>query len=450
MTKKPRFRKILLALALPACSALMLLAAASSWLGIKGEEHLVRTVAELNGHAGIELRLLEYRRGWFSSRALTELRLALPAAGPLTINHRIWHGPLPLAGRPPESGDRFKPLLAAIDSRLVAPSSLPNPGQLAAAPAPIDVFHANTTITMGGRAETFFRLEPGRQDWQGVARQLNLQWRQLEGHLLFPANLHSMRGELRSPGLALRSADQGPEPPSLLEIKGISLLFNYRREDDGAGGGTLAGSQQLVLSRIHTGGSEHGPLKLEIAWRNLDQRAGGELLGVAPWWPQLLGGGGGREIPPPVAQTLVEALPRLLGKSPVLEIADLRLETPHGAAEGRLRLAYQGRDEARLFHPIMLISGLRLEAEARAPEALPETMFADYQQWPQAEPGANPGLDSTDRGSDPLTALRRRGYLPPPDGSDLVSFSLRYQEGELEINDRPAPIQALFYLFRRS
>lgn len=448
MTNHPKFRKILLTLALPACSALMLLAAVSFWLGIKGEEHLARTVAELNGHAGIELQLLEYRRGWFSSQALTELRLALPAAGPLTISHRIWHGPLPLASRPLGSGDRFKPLLAAIDSRLVAADSLPSPGQMEAAPAPVNEFHASTTITMGGRAETFFRLEPDHQDWQAGARQFNMHWRQLEGHLLFPANLHSMRGELRSPGLALRPADQGSEPTNLLEIRGFSLLFNYRREDDGAGGGTLAGSQHLVLTRINTGGSEHGPLKVEIAWRNLDQRASGELLGVAPWWPQLLGGGGGREIPPPVAQTLVEALPRLLGKSPVLEIADLRLETPHGPAEGRLRLAYQGKDEARLFHPIMLISGLRLEAEARAPEALPGTMFADYQQWRQTEPGANPDL--MDRERAPLAGLRRRGYLPPPDGSDLVSFSLRYQEGELEINDRPAPIQALFYLFRRS
>ncbi len=421
---------------------LLVFSAAAFLIGLKAEEHFTTAIARIDANNGINLELTEYQRGFFSSRAVTRLhpdpagqRRADPAneKGEREIVHRIQHGPLPLAGPSNRRSPGIRPLLAEVNSRLIDPTE---PGEQA-------LLRAHTVITFGGRGETSFDMTGGTGRLGPEQAHLAFEWSDLEGKLTYPLNLEQVEGKLSGPGLTLAYRPPAGKPEELLELTGLKLQFDYRQHADGQGGTTLEANQQLTVTGIRTATDQHGPLSLELNWRNLDRQAAGQMFHLAPWWRQLLLGPGdpaGPEIPPPAAQSLVETLSVLLAKSPALEIDPIRLETAHGEAAGRLHLAYLNHDDSRPFHPIMLLSGLQLEAEASSPEPLLVSLARDYRKWR----GDNEQAEQ--EGQKPLAGLHRRGYLSMDEDGRKVSFSLKYQNGELTINDRPAPFQSLRHL----
>lgn len=395
---------------LPAFLALLILLAAgtSYWTGNRIEQHFHRTISEVNGKNAARLQVVEYRRGIFSSTAVTVFSLNSDGQKngrpPLQLEteHRIWHGPFPPGGPSGWTIPAPAPLLATISSRTPVNDLQP------AGPT----FSADTTITLGGRAETFLRL---------TAPNPPLVLGELRGHLLYPADLRSMRGELTLRDLNLHCGQYQ------LGIDALSTVFHYRLEGAGANGETITTGQRLAMGNLRAGEVEYGPVAAELAWRNLDRQALTKLLGLMPWLTQVAREERPWEISPAAAQVLVEALPQLMRNSPALEIKGVTIGTPEGEATGRLTLAYQGRDQTRLFHPVMLLSGLDFEVEATFPAALlaliPNQRGADW------EPDRSDG--SADRAN-----------------GDELSLQVSYRQGELTINDRPTSLQAILTLFR--
>ncbi|MDF1614452.1 DUF945 family protein [Desulfurivibrio dismutans] len=447
-----RNRKSLLLRWLPPAAGIVLLAggAATFFIGLKTEEHFTRSIARLNDQHQIHLELVSYQRGLFSSRAISRLHpepspsppgSATLKEPPQEIVHQLWHGPLPRAGLHQPRRFSLRPLLAVVKSRLLVPGSEPE-----------ERLCARTAITFGGQAEVWFQLAAGQRREPALAG-MTLTWRELEGRLVFPLDLGDMEGKLHAPGLALTKHETAGTDQHILEMHGLQLCFSYQQQRDDRGGVTLQATQQLEFTALATTGEQHGPMQMTLHWRNLDRQAAGEMFNLTPWWRRLLLGPNGREIPPATAQSLVETLARLLAKSPELEIDQLRLTTPHGDAQGRLQLTYRQRDDARPFHPIMLLSGLQLAVEAAAPAPLLASLLKDYQYWRKSpELGADESITAADEeefsASDPLADLRQRGYLAADPERDEVSLKLHYQAGELTINGQPAPLQALRYLLR--
>lgn len=443
----PGNRKKMLLRLLPVGGVLLLAGAAfaSFIVGLKAEENLTRIVARLHDSREIGIELSQYRRGFFSSRAITRLQPAAAGLEGQTVVHHIWHGPFPLTflgsaqNRPLPTPI---PRLAVISSRGEGDSGTTEPWQ------------ARTTINLNGRATTSFQLPPGGHQWGGIA-PLNLNWQALEGTLAFPLNLEQLEGELTGKKVKLAILPPAKPAQRLLEMGDFKLRFAYRQEEDRQGGKTLQARQQLAAGRLGTAGAEYGPFSLQAQWHNLDRQATGRLFSLAPWWRQLLLGPGQPpqgEIPPPTAQKMVETLSDLLAKAPSLEIDPIKLQTAHGEAAGRLRLAYRGRDDNRPFHPIMLLSGLEAEISAEAPPPLAASLLREQQQWQQQleSPGdqaAPPAPRNGDeKWEEPLAGLLQRGLLAHDEELNQVSFQLHYQAGELTINQRPAPFQALRHL----
>jgi|GEM_PF-5686493 len=387
---------------------LLLPAGTAFWTGRGIEKHFRHTIAELNRKTVAGLKILEYRRGIFSSTAVTALELPrqTPKNAPLwqmTGKHRIWHGPFPLRGSSGWGMPSRKPMLAVIDSQM--PTN--DPGGR--------VLFADTIITLGGRAETHLQLSPA-----AAASKQPTSLGELRCHLLYPADLRSMRGELALDRLNLELG------PYRLTLGSLSTVFHYRLEGDGAGKATLSGGQRLAANGLRSGEIEYESLTADLAWRNLDRQALGKLLNLTPWLIEAARGENW-EISPAAAQTLVEALPRLLNSAPALEIGDVTISTAAGRASGRLSLAYQGRDNSRLFHPTMLLSGLELELEAAIPPALLGRIAGEM--GPKRQP---------DQDGDPMTPAEEEPLL----------LQVGYREGELTINDRAASPQAIFNLIR--
>ena len=296
---------------LPAAILLLLLTAfagTSFWLGGQARQHLEQALAAPPGDTPSQpypFKVSEYRRGFFSSRVVTELTVLPGSSARWRFEHRIFHGPLPLtriSGRNAKPALVGAPLLAVVHSRLL-PSGT--------ADQYITRLTAETAITMGGRVETFAQAT-SPEGAKGYPT-----WQTLRLHLLYPADLSAMQGELSLRNLTL------PQNQPQLELARLSLLFHYHLRDDEGEEQPAAKlptaklvdtGQHLVFSGLRLGEKlyEEGSAKLE--WRNLDKPALLQLAGLLPHLvPSVLEGH--PTITPPMAQTLVEALPRLMARA---------------------------------------------------------------------------------------------------------------------------------------
>lgn len=74
----------------------LLCAGASWWIGREIESQVRQGHADLSDALGLPVQLQNYRRGWFSSSATSQIRLGDELDAPvLNVQHRIFHGPLP-------------------------------------------------------------------------------------------------------------------------------------------------------------------------------------------------------------------------------------------------------------------------------------------------------------------------------------------------------------------
>lgn len=406
-------RRISRALGALILGLLLLWGLAAYGVGLAAEQRLQRLAAS-DAKQGWKIELLEYQRGFFSSRAVTLLRPAGGRQAGWHLAHRIRHGPLPAPGLltgGKNPGDLL--LLARISSKRH------NPEQ-------DDQAHSNlrvdTTINLAGEATTSWHWpSPNPPGTTPPA----VGWQQLSGRLSYPLDFSRLRGELAVNSLTL----QNPSLP-LLAAQELNTTFAWQQQRTAGGEATLAGEQLLRADGLQLDENHYPEVLLAGNWQHLDRQALEQLATLLPWLTATLPRRH-QQVPPPAAETLVEALPRLLRHSPRLEVEQARLTTPAGVARAGLRLAYQQRpDDERPFHPLMLLSGLDFKLSASLPAAI------------------LPGGEQ----SRTLAEMRRRGYLeeagPGEDKQEQLEIEIGYSQGELLINDHPAPLQILLNLLR--
>lgn len=395
-------RNLRLAAAAVAATALALIGA-NLWVEIKTEERLQAMVAARNAAADGPLRvhLTAYQRGLFTSTAITEIELLLPAGLSgrdqerrwlrLPVRHEIKHGPL-IIGKLPGRGWRREPLLAVIHSAL-DPRALGAGGEQWR-------LTADTIVTLQGDVLISFALAPVAPPTTpqlGLAGQIKIE-RQ-------PAKLS---GELRVHDLAWRRGEDD------YRVRDLHLALAARTE----GNGLLAGELNGRLAALEAGARRYGPGELVAHWRNLPGSAGSRLLSLAPQ--------AGKNISGRTAQTLVETLPEIIRSGTAVTVEKLRLNAPEGELSGSLRLGFKGGKEDRLFHPLMLLSALRFDLTLAGPEKLALLLAPERRQL--------------------LEALMARGY--PIREQEQLRLHLSYQEGNLLLNDTPLPLQELLPLGR--
>jgi len=391
-----------LAAAAVAATALALLGA-NLWVGIKTEERLRAALAAQNAEAPVRVHLLDYQRGLFAAQMISEIEIALPArltGGdsdrrwlrlPVPVRHEIKHGPL-IIGRLPGQKWRREPLLIAVHS-VLDPRSLGAGGEQWQ-------LTADTLVTLQGDIVITFALaplDPAAQKRIGLSGRMKINRK--------PAR---MNGELQILDLAWRQGERD------CRVRDLHLAITAREEENGLLSGELTGR----LAELITGGQPYGPGELAAAWRNLPRSAGSRLLSLAPR--------AGEEISGRTAQTLVETLPEFIQNNAEITMEKLRLATPEGQVAGSLRLAFKGREERVLFHPLALLSALRLELALEIPESMAPAATEDQRQL--------------------LEALVERGYLRRQEGQ--LRLNMSYQEGSLILNNNPLPWQELLYSYK--
>lgn len=387
-------------------------------LGLVAESRFAALLAAASVPGSYRLEPESYERGWICSRARTRLilegdlaRAARLAAGipedgappALLLDQRIRHA-LPL--RP---GHGWTPILARVETRL----ELQPPWDEAArfyfdAEAPL---RADTVLALDGSSST--RL--GSPAYRGGVRGLpgsSLRWGGLDGSVDLSADGRRVRSRLQLPSLALAAAEVE------LALEGVSATGDYRRGTGGLwlGEGVLGldllqlrepdpdsaqpgepvlvvrGLRQQAALREEDGllslGADaalaegvFGPLRiasgrLDLRLRRLDASAYAQVVeGTRQLQALALDE---EQLTAMMGAMIQDALPRLLARSPEIEIPRLEFGTPGGAVRLQGRLAYAAAPGGGALpdDPAALIPRLTGEARAEAPETVLRAVLA--------------------------------------------------------------------------
>ncbi|GBE10052.1 hypothetical protein BMS3Bbin12_00503 [bacterium BMS3Bbin12] len=268
------------------------------WMGIRVERE-VRALVREAGRAGpFRLRIVDYERGWFSSRARIRVTLtpppgpalALPQFG-FDLDERIEHGPYPVAGR----RDGVAPVLAVIHSVLIgdAKSGFGTGSGLPAKP-----LEAVTVVYLSGRSDTDVRMPAWRLTGTGRgvgplrAAPYGAQrvvWGGLRGRVGWSADFGRVTERFTAPGLEIDG------PVAFVRLRDVSLEGHSRRAPSGLMQGEMTlraasldaaatGSKRTSLSvtglDLHSAGAEHdGAMTVRMAMRARTIRAGAIEVG---------------------------------------------------------------------------------------------------------------------------------------------------------------------------
>lgn len=167
------------------------------------EDKFNDAVTLFNKSDNATLNVTEYKRGWLSSYAKTEVVVHSPK-GPrpeihMTFEHNIQHGPL--FKQVSKSGSTWQfaqglieSKLTSMDKGLVAKTDLQSTG----------VIDFTTLIALNGESEISVKGDQFRikDDAQGT-----IDWRGLTGHFNMNGNLDKVKGEVILPGIVLKNKD---------------------------------------------------------------------------------------------------------------------------------------------------------------------------------------------------------------------------------------------------
>ena len=270
------------------------------------------------------------------------------------------------------------------------------------------------------------------------------QWKGLRGNLVYTTDFDHLAASFHSPGIegsragsifALRdlnwSADLTRDESGLL-VGGVKAGFGSFRlasRQEGAPGlelddwamrqsnqveaGSFESALEIRVQAIRLGDRAFGPGKVEAELRNLDARS------LARLQTQSVGG-----LAAPGSQDVTRAavdegaknpLFDLASRSPPLEIRTLRLATPSGDLEAKLRIDLDGSqpDFLRNFFTLLLV--LRVHGEFECPAGILEALYQEREEE--------------------FLELRREGWVLL-DGERYRS-RLELEGGELRVNGIP-------------
>ncbi|GEM_PF-6697341 len=449
------------------------------WTGVRTEA-AVRALAQSADRPGVlRVRVVDYRRGWFSSRALIRVTVT-PAPEPgqprpkLTFDlaERIGHGPFPLADR---AGAHlgWRPVQAVIHTAWVTDAA--SRAALGSG-FPARPLEAVTVISPAGGAETELRMPAwraalklrgsadARLDWGGARGRI--AWSRDFGRIdqryrLAGFDIQGVRGTVRMGSMIVvghsRRAPSGLMTGTMkVRVAGLEVgsgaparpafamtgvvLDGSSAEHDGAV--TVTGG--LRIARIRAAGLELGPAEYRLRVAPLDAatlvRLQADIRRIQTR------GGDAQQVQRRVLRLVLAQVPALLRRSPELDLERLSLVTPDGEIRLHARVKFTPAvlsepsglwwrgvaGEAALQIPVPLLrAGLLQQARAQ----LRAARRADGAIGPgAAAPDDTAALLARQR----LHQLQAQGLIACAGGT--CRSSVTFDAGRVNVNGRMLPM----------
>lgn len=347
----------------------------------RGYQHLVHLMAEPGVYRAVER---QYRRGWVSSQAVTELdinsrwlksALGIDTGGhPLTLllDHHIQHGPLLF---PQSGGLAFG--VALISTQL--DMSSPAMRQLRNWFPDGVPFSAETRVDFTGATDTEVRVPRGAlpPGFDGNHERIGINWDGFTGFLITSPNLTHYEAAADSGGIQLSgpfghlqvlsatATGEGDLAPNghWETNQRVSLQrLLARKPQDTFSNGLDIESTHIVTSNVSSPDADHtsshwrlrdvriGPMRIHSL--NASVRATYWNNSMLEWLARLVLGTASA----PGAKGSSPAMPTPAGRS-VISVRNLRINTHNGTAEGHFKLVYDAPRGAKSRGMLSSISG---------------------------------------------------------------------------------------------
>lgn len=418
---------------------------------------------------GVEARVTDYERGWFSSRSTVTLRITEPAAvaglaelgwaemgndgdsATLRLSERIHHGPVPFTAPAPLT-QRWKPGFAVVDSRLAenmpVDDDLPLSntmhlsllgrvtGQLSIPALSLSVGEQDLRLQIEEaiEAEYGFTHDMERFDFRGQGGTVKLvdtegtglaiesPWADLS-HRRGPAGLWLGGSELRVDEIRVLGPVGGA--PS---FSGLTWATHSDMTD-----GLMQQSHELEVESLQQGEFQAGPLSLDATFFNMKPEAIAAIQEAAAEWQGPTTAES--EDPTQLLSLIREPLMRLAAEQPGFRVDRFSMQLPNGevSAEGRIQLADMDRATLEqhlaegLYVQLVDSEGTLRATRPIVRQALALSLMGSL---PDGEMDENT-INLLDRQIDAAAAQD----LLTVDG-EMIETRFRLEEGALHLNDQ--------------
>jgi len=346
----------------------------TDWIGARVEKRFPEFIQQMAAIGQMNVTIDSYERSLFRSTARTTISLQSYDGqdNQVTLEHSIWHGPLPF-GQDSSGSWHLRPSAAVVDSRL--PDDAPGTGvfaEILGMLPELRKLHEITTIGFSGNGQVSITLPPFTRDYVEDNIKTSVEWTGLSGTEFFDATMSNLHGQFESTGLTITRPDaiinigqidstfrlnmaqnglllgqidlnaaeitagaRGMDPGFVL--KGFRFSNTTSQEDD-----TIGYSVEMVADSLLADKRQIGPVGYELNFVRLDTATIVEVqrqlqalqLGEAAAAPEQLGD--------KILSIYAAALPELLKKSPEIQLSYLRLQSPDGDLWGKGKVVFDG------------------------------------------------------------------------------------------------------------
>lgn len=381
----------------PVIAGVVVVAAAAGapyWFGLQAEKQYERMAQELAQRSGATLTTLGYERGWLTSSA--NMTLSTPGM-PLVfaVQHRIIHGPLPVARWLGGSLD-FTPVEAIIESEVTLQSDT----KLGVPLPPLNVV---TTIDLTGHTTARYTMaalhtslsnRPSKVPFPSDAK---LDFAGIEGSAVVADDHRGLRLHLTAPLLSISNGpigtdlrgitfdsdtQEGPAGYPLgnssvsidriafgnaAVVQGLRFSSNTRAQ----GNDVTVGFQQTVRT-AKVAGTDYGPMQVDFALRKLD-------AAIMMRFNKLAENIQKQKLPPQqagmaMAGEALKLVAALAKKAPELELTKLSLKVPGGEVTGHGKLVLDGSQVDIAQNPFAIMTALNGDAALSLPAGVVENV----------------------------------------------------------------------------
>ena len=466
------------------------------WLGMQTETHFQNILLDIPQSPYFKISIPTYKRGIFKSHAVTTIDLKLPqqsnhqGAAPmptsfsLNLSHNIWHGPLPYE-KLPDGTFHLTPMLAFVETTMTVPiDAIPKIPEL------IDIAKRltltdYTTIHFDGSGTSTSKMVAWQKQIGKDSDQIQINWQGLNSHSNFTADLKGIHGATTLPGLAITSdnsmfvfkklavkidtdpgetgfsvgnakvslaklafAKESKSKDTKFEMGGFTVTSNTKEN-----GNVINHTQTARINHVLFNNMKHGPFVYELELRNLDAATLQKLMEKVAMMQRQAMNNPGLGPDPQLLIEMSQLIPGLLKKGVELELKKLSIDTRDGNFTARLKISFTGDTAAAVANPIMLLSALKIDAEASTSEYLLTKTMKRITKGTILKKNRAAGkkvnnfeLDrmASRECRDQLKALQTRGLISRD--QDHFKATISYRDGTFKINEVAFPLQSLIQM----
>jgi uncharacterized protein YdgA (DUF945 family) len=354
-------------------------------------------IEQINSSQELKATVVAYRKGLFSSQALTKLTLV---DGPkhrsisFEIIDTIYHGPFVFLRDPHFQGGTTRPVMAVIRTRLAPEAGLKEAFQKVPELSSAELL---TVLGIEGGVDSYldvpsfhhsFTDKKGQTTdvkWGGLTGKMNIGKKAALGSCDCPLLLVSGKeGQVRMEGMkgsfdshaGLQGMAVGSSVFSIANIEAIekgqsifSLVALALKAQSKAEAGKINGSLGLNFDKLNTGSIEMGPFSIALEARKLDPAvlARFQKLASVLQREQLNNDKAAKN---QMEVLLAQMGAQLLAGRPEFEIKQLALRTSKGDLNGKASLGFDGKEKNLPQNPLLLLASVDASAELSVSQAL--------------------------------------------------------------------------------